>query len=281
MKNLSKRDFWQELVPEFKIASRSSSEEVSAFRILNEKLAPVRSRFNDDGYIHIPPVKWPDFFTLLPAVINRISDLGLPPAFIFIYDEPWKMIGVFHSLVDQLLGSEAVILPDFWVWKVDPQKGHTGWAPHRDKGPRSLFSDGSAKTITVWIPVTDAKPDNGCMYVLPASRDSNYRAPALDLAAIDVTSIVALPAAAGSILCWNQAVTHWGGKTNPREKNPRMSIAYEFQRADLPPFNQPIITKHSLPNFENRIKLVCKQILQYRHMYPLTRELEKFALSHK
>ena len=34
-------------------------------------------------------------------------------------------------------------------------------------------SDGTAKVLTVWIPVTDVTVDNGCMFVIPREFDEN------------------------------------------------------------------------------------------------------------
>ena len=45
----------------------------------------------------------------------------------------------------------------------------------------------------------------------------------------------------------------------------------------MDPFNQPLIEPLTIPNFEIRLKLVCKQILQYAHMYPLQPDIELFA----
>ena len=53
-------------------------------------------------------------------------------------------------------------------------KKGAGWGVHRDKGPRSLFKNGKPKSLTIWIPLTDANTENSCMYVLPANRDTGY-----------------------------------------------------------------------------------------------------------
>jgi hypothetical protein len=70
---------------------------------------------------------------------------------------------------------------------------------------------------------------------------------------------------------------HWGARSLPRGKAPRISVAFEVQSAKVDPFNQPLIPPLSIPDFETRLKLVCKQILQYKHMYPLTANVKSFA----
>ena len=56
-------------------------------------------------------------------------------------------------------------------------------------------------------------------------------------------------------------------------------MAFEFQRADVRPFNTPSeIESLNLLTFEVRLKLVAKQLLQYRHMYKLDPPVEQIAM---
>jgi len=87
----------------------------------------------------------------------------------------------------------------------------------------------------------------------------------------------ALPARPGDFLCWNQAVLHWGGEASRFASGPRISVALEFQSGDRAPFNQPLIPPFANLPFETRLKLVAKQILQYKHMYPLAARFEALA----
>ena len=71
---------------------------------------------------------------------------------------------------------------------------------------------------------------------------------------------------------------HWGSRTHaPRAPETRVSMAFEFQRADVAPYNQPLIEPLRILRFEMRLKLVAKQILQYHHMYRLEPNVEQFA----
>jgi hypothetical protein len=45
----------------------------------------------------------------------------------------------------------------------------------------------------------------------------------------------------------------------------------------VPVFNSPLSNPLLLPTFESRLQLVGKQILQYRHMYPLNPTMEALA----
>src|SRR5207244_2616081 len=95
----------------------------------------------------------------------------------------------------------------------EPTPGASGWPPHCDDANRP-------NRVTVWIPLSDATLDNGCMYVVPRDRaaaDADAR----------LQACRALPAAAGSILGWNFDVLHWGS-TCTRPGEPRIAISQEF-----------------------------------------------------
>ena len=169
------------------------------------------------------------------------------------------------------------MLPDFWVWNIDPGKGEAGWKPHRDKGRSSLDDDGSPKSVTVWIPLSEATPLNGCMYLVPAYLDPTYNTDEESQHEFEYSSIRALPGEPGDFFMWNQAVLHWGSKSSPRATVPRASMAVEFQRADVEAFNRPLISPLSPPPFEVRLKLIAKQVLQYQHMYQFDRAIIELA----
>ena len=94
---------------------------------------------------------------------------------------------------------------------------------------------------------------------------------------MDMTSVRALPAKPGDVLCWNQAVLHWGSRTSRFAPAPRLSMALEFQRRDIPAWNTPLLDRFANHDFETRLKLVGKQILQYKHMYPLAERFQQLA----
>ena len=136
--------------------------------------------------------------------------------------------------------------------------------------------DGVPNAVTVWLPLTDATTLNSCIHVVPADRDPGYRTGG-GANAFEMGDIRALPAQAGSILCWTQALMHWGSHSSPRAVAPRISIAFEYQRADVPPFRTPLLQPGELPSFEDRLKLICMQILFYAHMYDVPPEMTAIA----
>src|SRR5438093_1083574 len=84
---------------------------------------------------------------------------------------------------------------------------------------RSGRGRGRRNRLTTWVPLTDATLSNGCMYVVPKSTDErvqqaveNYSSRKMSMG--DVQRLLqharALPARAGSVLCWGFGLLHWG-----------------------------------------------------------------------
>src|SRR5262249_5447257 len=161
--------------------------------------------------------------------------------------EYWLLYHKLKHVLAHLLGADFKVRPDFWAWYLNPSKSESGWPPHRDGDPDGLLPDGRSKSLTIWIPLTDSTPLNGCMYVVPRDRDPTYNTFQRDEWRHELADVRALPAAAGSVLGWNTEVLHWGSHSAPRARQPRISVALEFQRADVPPFNQPLMQNGTIP----------------------------------
>ena len=276
--NFNDISFWNKIFERLHISHTDNlKSNVKAFDIENNRLDLYKNRLITEGYIQLPKLEWDDWFSEIKEVIELFEHLRIPLPFIFVYCEPWLLAFKLNIIIKKLFGESYYLLPDFWAWHVDPIKEDAGWGPHRDKGPNSLFQNGEPKSLTIWIPLTDATIDNGCMYVLPANRDPSYLSGDIDKEKLDMQNIVALPASAGSPIIWNQGILHWGSRSRPRNTPPRMSVAFEVQIAKVDPFNSPLLEPLGIPNFEDRLKLICKQVLQYSHMYPLQPDIELFA----
>jgi ectoine hydroxylase-related dioxygenase (phytanoyl-CoA dioxygenase family) len=182
-----------------------------------------------------------------------------------MFDEAWECFHGLRSMLALFLGEGYRALPDFWAWHVDPQAAQAGWAPHRDKGRMSLAADGTPLSLTVWIPLTEATPQNGCIYVLPANRDPVYGTENENNLQIDLTQIRALPGKPGDFICWSQAVLHWGAATSRFASHPRISMGVDFQRSDATyPEPELLISPFTNLSFDQRIKLIARQIPRYQ-----------------
>ncbi len=269
--------FWQALAPDLHIA-QPDYHHVPTPSIPEEQSRYLNQLVKQEGYFHGAIGAWHVALSPLIALIQKLKVIGLHPVFAFLYDETWQLAYQLSSTVSCLLGGEYWILPDFWAWHIDPAQTEAGWRPHRDKDYRSLLADGTPSSLSVWIPLTPATTLNGCMYVLPADRDPVYGTSNDYDWKINYPDIRALPANPGEFLIWSQALLHWGSRSNSRATGqPRISCAFEFQRRDIPAWNQPFITPNSFLNFNQRLSLIGKQILQYQHMYPISDFLSSLA----
>jgi hypothetical protein len=274
----SKKDFWKSTFPKLHIEDDQFIKREVNFQVPQDFSILLKAKIKKEGYFQIDPPNWET--TNIPQMAETVSEmvkLGFPPPMAFLFDEFWLIFRKLNNIAVSVLGEGYLRLPDFWAWHVDPQKQQSGWKPHRDKSFKSLNPDGSPRSITFWIPLSISTPLNGCMYIVPANKDRTYGTENDAKWDFDLPSIRALPAAAGTIFCWNQAVLHWGSQCSESEKIPRISIAFEFQSGDVEPYNQPVTDPQTIPTFDFRLKLIAKQILQYQHMYPLSDNLKAFA----
>lgn len=241
------------------------------------------SDLNREGYVQVADTFSEATTAPLCAAVTTLSERAIPLAFAFVYDELWLTFQGLAHFLSKVLGEDYRALPDFWVWFLKPNDNSAGWGPHRDRVVPTLEPDNSPHSLTVWLPFTDATPLNGCMYVLPAHLDERFQRRRWDgadnTAVPNPQNIRALPATAGSMLAWNQAVLHWGGRASRLGTSARISAAFEFQRGDRVPFNRPLLDPGRVPSFTERLGLIGKQVLQYRHMYPLADEVAAIATS--
>ena len=260
------KDAWSNLSPNLHVDDNSALEGFETFLVDEATLEALQQKILTEGYIHIQSPEWNLPLEGMSQVITRIVEIGLAPVFAFVYDEFWLAFCKLHHILAGLLGDAYKRLPDFWIWRVDPVSGGSGWAPHRDKGRRSLQENGSPKSISVWLPLTSATPLNGCMYIVPADRDPTYNTEDEKRHVPALQDIRALPCSPGEIFMWNQAILHWGGRSSPEANSPRISVSIEFQRGEIEPFNTPLMEPLTLANFDFRMQLICKQVMQYGHM---------------
>lgn len=268
---------WRGLCPALRVEG-AADRPAYQFGRLGDLLGDLRV----EGYVQVPDVLGSATVEPLRDCVQLLHRSGIPLPFAFVYDEFWQIFQQVSHFIAAALGEDYRALPDFWAWYVPPTDQGAGWGPHRDRVQPSLDPDNSPHSLTVWLPFTDAVPLNGCMYVLPAHLDERFRNRVWDGEGNnhvqDPQAIRALPATAGSFLAWNQAVLHWGGRASRLATAPRISAAFEFQRADRPAFNQPLLDPSRIPSFTERLGLIGKQVLQYRHMYPLAPEVERTAV---
>ena len=273
-------DFWKSLNPQLSVGEDFTSLSGSVLSLEQEQMEKLLFNLKNEGYFQIDSFLSEAEISRMAAGIEKLRESGWPVAFAFIYDEFWQTFCRLSQILSVILGEDYQQLPAFWAWYINTTNAEKGWQPHRDNGGNTLLPDGMPKCVTIWIPLSDAIPLNGCMYILPAPFDPNYGGNVQKgekKETINFQDIRALPATAGSVLCWNHAVLHWGGRSSERAPHPRISLAFEFQRSDVEAYKTPLLDPSNPPNFNQRLALIGKQILQYQHMYPLSEEMAEVA----
>jgi hypothetical protein len=266
------RDYWLALAPGLHIGERSLLEDVADIDLP----ARLAAQFSNDGYLH-GSADWGLDLKLMADTVRALSDANVPILLAYLYDEFWQPFFKLHRFHAALLGDDYRLLPEFSVLNVDPRKGGAGWRPHRDKGRRALLDDGSPKSVTTWITLSSSTPLNGCIYIVPAQQDPTYATAEETEARFEYQSIRALPGDPGDFIIWNQALFHWGGRTSPEAAESRVSMALQYQRADVPPFESPLLDPRQALPFDARLRLIAGQLFRYRHMYDLDPALARLA----
>lgn len=220
-----------------------------------------------DGYFQYPPALPAEHVRRMAEGALRLQAENIPPVFMYVYDDFYQLSRYASELLEAILGPGFKVLPSLVAWCIDARGGSVkGWHPHRDRDYETLGAHGLPKSMSLWIPLTDATPLNGCIYVVPTHRDPHFLGRVMQNNVPRPQEIRALPAAAGSILGWNHALLHWGGRASDKATTPRISFSIEYQRGDVPPYDRPLLDPFQPPSFPHRLALIAHQLLQYGHM---------------
>lgn len=260
------KDFWIKLNPDLHIEGVAAKNAWSPVNLQKNILEDFKKDMVQDGYFVSEPVLDAAEMAKLTDAVKVLALEQWPTIFAMVYDEFWQVYQRAGSVLNHILGSNYRQLPNFWVYHIAPDNGGSGWAPHRDRAQTvTIRPDGMPNSMTIWIALNDATLWNGCMYVLPARRDLNYpHSPwNFELGVNDLQSIRALPAKAGSILSWNESLIHWGAKSSDKAQGARVSAACAFQRADVDPFETPVLDPYIVPGFKTRLGIIGQQLFRF------------------
>jgi hypothetical protein len=261
-------DYWRQLMPHLTISQGQDSPDRPHWHADEAFRQSLPRHLRQDGYFQMPAVLTGVEIAPLLQGIETLRANGWLPVFCYMYDAYWEVFWRFHEVLSLLLGEDYKQLPAIWAWYLEPSDESRGWRPHRDRDTYTLREDRSSTSYSIWLPLTDATPENGCMYVVPAHLDPAYFfLNKLEPFPQDARS---LPAPAGTAYCWTHSLLHWGSRSSAEAANPRVSLSFEYQATDVAAWEDPLIEPRTLPTFEQRIALICKGLLQYRHMHGMT-----------
>ena len=274
-------DFWRRINPHLGVTDTPFADRPTTYEFAARDIARARQQICEEGYLHSGPGVSAADCQALSTAMGRIIEAKHHPMFLAVYDEYWRVLQGIAPLLTPILGQHYRVLGDFWIWCISHQTANKGWRPHRDHQFRqrvTLRDDRTPTVVTVWIPFTDATPLNGCMYLLPLSRDPNFPDRPDAFEASSLQDVRALPAEAGSVLAWNQYVMHWGGAASKWADGPRMSTGIYVQAGDVPLFtDKPVDFDQALP-FEKRLSLIAANMLLYQNEHRFPAEWVEVAL---
>jgi hypothetical protein len=271
-------DFWRDLNPSMTITEAAQNKPVKAVEISRSAIAATKEMIVEEGYFKLESFVEPAKLKDLANCVRKLHAENWPETFAFVYDDFWQLFQRTSFVMAELLGREYKQMPNLWMFYLECNSQSRGWVPHRDRmRAKTLDADGYPQSINIWLPLTDATPENGCMYMLPAGYDENYKG---DLGVQLVTSlqdIRAVPARAGDFLGWNEAVFHWGGRSSKLAKYPRISMATVYQNGKVDPLEWPLMQPGAIPPFIERVGLISQQFLRFQVQNTYTTSTEILA----
>ena len=201
----------------------------------------------------------------LADAMDALRVAGWPPIGVYAFDATWTVVDRLFEVAEAALGTRDVALePSCFAWALrarpaespvkNPPEGARDAAraadavganfplPHRDYSAREAWTTtstdrrlrgdaGEPTLLCVWMPLTDATLDTGCLHVLPRGADRTWddpdhpdhlrpaeREPGGGAAVrFSLADVRALPAEAGSVCAWAGQTVHWGGSCRLRE----------------------------------------------------------------
>ena len=202
-----------------------------------------------------------DDLTKLERAVFAVQNAGWPVVFSFIYDQFWTILDApkLRAFLTAVVGRNYQTTPRFLVNYVPATRGGSGFPPHIDGG--------LDHTVTCWVPLTSASPDNGGIYVVERSPDSeSVVAEFKSLEVFDKKQMTvllahsrAVPMSPGGFLAWPQDTIHWGGLF--RRGRERLALSWEFMGAQHENFDDilplALYVERPLPEFKDRLRWIC------------------------
>eukprot|EP00537_Pseudo-nitzschia_pungens_P003267 CAMPEP_0172360872 /NCGR_PEP_ID=MMETSP1060-20121228/4812_1 /TAXON_ID=37318 /ORGANISM="Pseudo-nitzschia pungens, Strain cf. cingulata" /LENGTH=507 /DNA_ID=CAMNT_0013082969 /DNA_START=119 /DNA_END=1642 /DNA_ORIENTATION=- len=215
--------------------------------------------------------------------VEALHKQNIPATFILLFDEAWHLACQSKRVLEKATHQKNVFNYDLLAWYIPP--GSPGFSPHRDRQPDDAPStfhpdDQQAKFVTNWIALSDATPENSCLYVIPKPYDPGYTAGDMDDVADDdedsnengkaadplhralstkeaFQHIRCLPRKAGQSVLFTHRIIHWGsqgdadddsdnngngGAASTGGVSPRIAISFVCSDPD---YEAPLLANHA------------------------------------
>jgi hypothetical protein len=261
--------YWQALVPELSVGEKIVADLAGVTALAPDVRQEAVERVGEEGYFQTSPLLPASVTGRMCAAVTKLVDEGWPPVFAWVYDEFWRVsrIPQLVDLFSAILGNEYRQTPYVWTHVVSGRRGAAGWPPHVD-------NRGGLLRLTVWIPLSDASVETGCMCLVPkhlvprgaegawSDRETMPMSEALGL----LHASRPLPARAGSVLGWHAGLLHWGS-ARQRSGEPRVSLSMELVPATVAAhLGEETLAgaDRALPSHHARLRIIAEAILLYQ-----------------
>ncbi|GIL98987.1 hypothetical protein Vretimale_4284 [Volvox reticuliferus] len=280
IRNLSELEYWAAICPHLSVGGRL---EINKKKRSKQNDEDFRRQMHDEGVFQVYPseMQWPVDIHRLALNMVTLMQHGWPATFLLMFDEVWALIERASGLMVATTGNTCNM--DVLCWYVDPNGGAAGFSPHRDRQPDdspATFRPGDSSPMysTCWVPLTDACPENSCLYMVPRWADPGYYhgddddgPDPLSVALSSkesFQSIRAFPAEAGSAIIFSHRIIHWGSRGRKGFHTPRLAISWGCADDAYEP---PYFSRQYLPYppMELRAALACGQMLVYHERFPM------------
>jgi len=263
-------DYWRQLNPDLTISDRPFQGCLESPGANQSQIDAYKLKLREEGYFQTEPVIPTGTVQQMKDCAEKVKQAGFPPMFALVYDVFYEAFASFHSTLIEILGTGYKLIPNFWLYYIEPNDGGKGFEPHRDaEYENTIDAHGMPTVLTFWISVTEANPYNSCMYILPANRDPEYKETIANLKTgatkFALEDVRALPTAAGTVSFWDQYVFHWGSRSSKHAPFPRISYAAYCQRGDVPLVDNAAIDIPSTFEFPTRLAMVCRGLHRYSY----------------
>lgn len=261
--------YWRALNPELAIGALDAAGWDREPGAEEEAIAGAAASYGRRGFFELRQILPVAQTTRMRRCIEALRARGWHPIWSFVYDDFWTLgrSRLLRRLLPRLLGGPYALLPHVFAHYVEPAPGQSGWLPHIDAGEDGVPS------ASLWIALSPATLDNGCMYLVPrdeaisgivAAANERGSFTSGELASI-LRSVRALPAEPGDLLCWDEGTLHWGASYESGAE-PRISVALEFTpMTDDPALIDPL---GPLPSLDTRLRVIARAILTYARFDP-------------
>jgi len=259
--------YWEKLNPSLSVGGQLADGVRETATLGLQNRSELLEKLGREGYFQTGPLLSESLVGRMRACIEVLRKEHWPPVFAFVYDQFWQVARIppLVELLSGALGPGYKQNSNSWCHYIPPRSGSAGWGPHMDGFNRS-------NRLSIWIPLSDATLQNGCMYVIPQHvvpetlRDFSTLE---NVSRAELQTLLqgsrAVPAQAGSVLGWHFQLIHWGS-TVAQAEHARISLTMEFvgDQAEPKTDEHPLFEGHAaLPTFPQRLHVIGKGILDY------------------